>query len=207
MRRGFWIFNFFCRSVLLFRQCWVLNCHVYHILNVRRNVLLVISPLVLRPTWSKPLNDKKHVRDQEKKLNYFKEVKDGWWEISAKSFEVKLFALLQVLAVGTWSSMHVASHLRNLDLAIRYDAQFAKLLIFLSVLILYFKNHLPFGHPFGKGKRIPLTILREDLVGPLWKQSGHAMMNAVAYRFRPKRFCLADKNNGFEFLNFPCWES
>lgn len=95
----------------------------------------------------------------------------------------------------------MASHLRNLDLAIRYDAQFAKLLIFLSVLILYFKN-LPFGHPFGKGKRISLTILREDLVGPLWKQSGHSIMNAVAYRFRPKRIFLADKINGLEFSIF-----
>lgn len=106
----------------------------------------------------------------------------------SEELRFKIFSLLQVLAVGTWSSMHVASHLRNLDLAIRYDAQFAKLLIFLAVLILYFKNHLPIGHLFGKGKRISLTFLREDFVGSLWKQSGHSMMNAVAYRFRPKRF-------------------
>lgn len=145
-------------------------------------------------------------------------IKRRSWIISKKSrtddqkslrraLRLKWFALLQVLAVGTWSSMRVASHLRNLDLAIRYDAQFAKLLIFLSVSILYFKNHKPFGHPFGKGKQISLTILREDLVGLLWKQSGHSRMNAVAYQFRPKRFFLADKINGLEFLNLPCWES
>lgn len=68
-------------------------------------MLLVIRALVLRPTWSKPLNDEKHVRDQEKKLNYFIEVENGCSEISAKSFEVKI-----ICPVAGFGSRHMELH-------------------------------------------------------------------------------------------------